>query len=879
MNLNDPYDSIKFEIKHVKIVGANGNIIFEDHVEFPKDFDDSAAAVVASRYLCNDAKNKETSIKQMFNTVSDTISNWGADQGYFIKKYDNGEDPDSEMEYFNYKLKCYQINKYFAFNSPVYFNVGLQEKPQSSACFILSVEDNMDSITELGKLEAQIFKKGSGAGSNLSSLRSSKESVKGGGKASGPVSFLKSHDVLAGVVKSGGTLRRSAKLSCLDISHPDIEEFIECKLFEEEKLAILRKSGIKTRPGYDLSDEVYFQNTNLSIRVTDEFMKAVIKDAPWSTKFIKSGEICKTYRAKDLLMKIAEVSHKIADPGLQFHDTFNKWNTLANDGEIVATNPCGEYASLNDTSCNLASINLLKFFSRDENNKIIFDYKTFEDVIRTVITAQDIIIDNSVYPNDKIATNSKKYRNLGLGYTNLGGLLMWLGIPYDSDKGRSLAASLTAAMTAIAYETSADLADKIGPFEGFEKNKTSLMKVLNQHYEALNNHFTITDLDAEIKNFAFNFWKNVIKRDKFRNAQVSLLAPTGTISFIMNSITTGIEPEYSLIRYKRLTGSEGATIKIVNPIVEESLKHLGYSEIEIPLLIKELLGEGDMKMPSHFKNGDRKIFLTAAPTPGTNLCIDYMGHVKMCAAVQPFLSGAISKTINLPKVTTVNEIYNLYIEAWKRGLKGITIYRDGSKNFQPLSVENNGQIRQEAPIKLVRKKMPDERPAITHKFKIGSSEGYITCGLYPDTNKLGEIFVNVSKEGSALSGFADALATVLSIALQYGVPAREFVRKLSHLKFEPNGFTTNPNIRIAHSIVDYIARYIGLKFLSKEEQIELGLIQAKDANGILLEKEEIKVPTHDQDIGPSCPNCGSIMKRLGSCYFCNNCSYNQGSCG
>lgn len=524
----------------------------------------------------------------------------------------------------------------------------------------------------------------------------------------------------------------------------------------------------------------------------------------------------------------------------------------------------------------------MKFFSRDKDNKVIFDYKTFEDVVKTVITAQDILIDNSSYPNDKITINSKKYRNLGLGYTNLGGLLMWLGIPYDSDEGRSLATSLTAAMTAIAYETSADLADKIGPFEGFEENKTSLIKVLNQHWEALNNYSVITNLDTEIKTFATNIWTKVIKRDKFRNAQVSLLAPSGTISFIMNSITTGIEPEFSLIRYKRLAGSEGATIKIVNPVVEESLKYLGYDEIEIRLLIKELTGECDLKTPSCFRNNDKNIFLTAAPIPGTKLCIDYMGHVKMCAAVQPFLSGAISKTINLPKDVTANEIYNLYIQAWKMGLKGITIYRDGSKNFQPLTTKETDTKKSSEPTraeKLIRKKLPDERPAITHKFRIGGSDGYITCGLYPDTGKLGEIFVNVSKEGSALSGFADALATVLSIAIQYGVPVKEYVRKLSHLKFEPNGFTSNPDIRIANSMVDYIARYIGLKFLPKEDQLELGLISSnKDKNGTLLEKQTLQ-SHHDQDIGPACPNCGSIMRRLGSCYFCNNCSYNTGSCG
>jgi len=1550
----------------------------------------------------------------------------------------------------------------------------------------------MDSITELGKLEAQIFKKGSGAGSNLSTLRSCKEPVTGGGTASGPISFLKAHDVLAGVVKSGGTLRRSAKLACLNINHPDIEDFIDCKLFEEEKLAVLRKAGIKNRPGYDLADEVYFQNTNLSVRITDEFMKRVIQNETWDTKFIKTKETCKTYKAKDLLRKIAETSWKIADPGVMFHDSFNRWNTLAVDGTIESTNPClpiwapiltpdgyrylkditnqivinnstklcsnliktgenkhvfeiklkngmslyatnkhkistkrgdvelsdlqltdevkmdytainfdlnrkeyeigfiagylfsegsifnthgnkcisfslgisefdyekhvldllnrhipslkpyifsphfqkpntcktlvinrkdevnyilinifkaitkdsfdllsldkslsyqkgfieaftsfdghvlnrqyakvvkisqsgdrgynilrqiqlslasfgvysslsinnhekevnkngidyvyqtaynlevndcwtfgkifklwssikqqrlnsiiaipkkhpsrifnlkdfqrikeiihfsqedvydinvpngnhfvtcgavvhncGEFASLPNTSCNLASINLMKFFSRDVEGDIVFDYITYKDVITTIITGQDIIIDKSSFPSLDIGLRSAAYRNLGLGYTNLGGLLIWLGVPYDSNEGRYIASQLTALMTGLAYETSADLADKVGSFIKFKDNEVSFRNVLKQHFDVFHKTFANVDPVKEylkyITKMCYDTWNKVIDRKQFRNAQVTLLAPTGclkedsyilssegiteiqdlnpnqnenqwkdisfrviqensiedatkfysngfkntikiisedgyfiegtpnhkirivndsgdyiwkrldeikfhdqlalrkggheellqnkdyidliyindcddenlnrnkitlpryldenlafilgnymgdgntskdglrfainyeddqlieilensfvnifslpsnysetakgdcisyyfnskilrkffeinnfvkdkgnhgegaasafipkqilksrtsvlcsfirglfdtdgtvchnndvpivefstvseklakqlqivllslniackvspvknksgfsenrrtifrvrvssltdvlqykekigfscarksillenfsisqrrgnvlrgkeiwkefrsrlgrkvltndeylllnvkihqggsgslywandiinkypqakvskigqlieknilinrvekieysqcetqdisvpknntyiangfishnTISFLMNSITTGIEPEYSLIRYKRLAGSEGATLKIVSPIVEESLKNLGYSEDEIPKLVKELtkdytnIKDEDLEK-TNFRNNDRDIFLTAAPTPGTNLCIPYMGHVKMCASVQPFLSGAISKTINLPKECTVDEIYNLYIEAWQMGLKGITIYRDGSKNFQPLTTVK--EEKKEIPYELIRKRLPDERPAITHKFKIGSSQGYVTCGLYPNTNKLGEIFVNVSKEGSVISGFADALATVLSIALQYGVPLKDFVRKLSHLKFEPNGFTTNPDIRVANSIVDYIARYIGLKFLSEKDKLELGLTSHKDDNGILLEDIPTNISTYDQDIGPSCPNCGSIMRRLGSCYFCNNCSYNQGSCG
>ncbi len=877
MNIKNPYDGIEFEIKSVKIVDQDGKVIFDNNIEFPKNFDDNCAAIVASRYLSNTAERKETSIKQMFDRVSDNISNWGEEQGYFLTKSDETQ--------FNYNLKYYQMHKYFAFNSPVYFNVGLENSPQTSACFILDIQDNMSSITELGKLEAKIFKKGSGSGINLSNLRSSKEKISNGGTASGPVSFLKAHDTLAGIIKSGGTFRRSAKLACLNINHPDIEEFITCKLFEEEKLAILRNAGIKNRPGYDLIDEVYFQNTNLSVRVSDDFMKKVTSDEDYSTIFVTSSEISKTYKAKDLLRKIAETSWKIGDPGLMFHDTVNKWNTLANDGNIIASNPCGEFVSLNNTSCNLASINLIKFFVKDENNNFTFCDELFRDVIKTIITAQDILINKSSYPNEEIRSNSIQYRNLGVGYTNLGGLLMWLGIPYDSNEGRFMAASLTALMTGIAYNTSADLANNVGEFAKFEDNKSSFFKILNQHKQMLTTLYVTNTLqyktyfDKIIKS-NISIWEDNINRKKFRNSQVSLLAPTGTISSLMNSITTGIEPEYSLIRYKRLSGSDGATLKFINPIVEESLRNLGYQDKEIPDLIKELIEPNTIEATAFKTQYHRSIFLTAAPTSGTNLCINYLGHVKMCAAVQPFLSGAISKTINMPKDCTVDEVYNLYIMAWKMGLKGITIYRDGSKNFQPLSSQIEPSCKEKPTPKLIKRKLPDERTAITHKFRIGTTEGYITCGIYPDSNDLGEIFVNISKEGSTISGFADAIATVISISLQYGVPLKNLVSKLSYLKFEPHGFSSNPDIRNAYSIIDYIFRYIGLKFLSYEDRKELGLFTSQELDQFNRNKiRENDLSIQDDISSPMCPNCGINMRRLGTCFFCNNCSYNSGSCG
>ena len=859
----NPYDNIQFEQKHIQIFNSSNEIIFDEFIEFPKDFDENAATIVASRYLTNNSNKKEQSIKDMIDRVSNTITLYGKNQNYFI---------DLDETEFSNRLKIYQIHRLFAFNSPVYFNVGINEPAQTSACFILNIEDNMDSITEFSKTEAKIFKNGSGSGTNLSTLRSSKESVSGGGFASGPVSFLKSQDVLGGIIKSGGTLRRSAKLACLNIDHPDIEEFINCKIFEEEKLNILRLNNVKARSGYDLSDEVFFQNTNLSVRVTDEFMKAVIEDSTWNTKFVKTGKIYKTYKARDLLKQIAKTSWRIAEPGIQFHDTINNWNTLKDSGEIVSSNPCSEFMSLNDTSCNLASINLLNFFSFKD---YIFDLhiKLFEDVIKTVVTAQDIIIDTSKYPNSDIERNTKKFRNIGLGFTNLGGLLMWLGIPYDSKMGRIVASVLTATMTGVAYTTSADLADNIGSFEEFENNKTSFKKVLLQHYDnvvILNNQLKTTEFDSKynfiklITDYCLDVWEKLIKRDKFRNAQISLLAPTGTISSIMNAVTTGIEPEYSLVRYKRLSGSEGATLKYTNSIITESLKNLGYENKYIPAIIDELIdstkSEKTLIKPEHLD-----VFLSASEIPGTNKCINYTGHLKMCAAVQPFISGSISKTINLPKDCTVDDIYNLYIDAWKMGLKCVIIYRDGSKNFQPLSTQKLEQA------KLIRKKLPMERKAFTHKFSVGESEGYLTCGLYEDTNELGEIFINVSKEGSTLSGFADALATVISISLQYGVPLEDIVRKLSYLKFEPNGFTSHKDIKIAYSIVDYIARYIGLKFLSPEAQQKLGLI----INNNIIERAQISKSTE----GAPCPNCGSLMRKLGSCYLCTNCGFNGGSCG
>lgn len=873
----DPYENINFTKKHIEIRNKEGEVIFNEDIEFPENFDDSHAAIVASRYLCNNAKRKETSLKDMIDRVSDQITEWAEKGDYFDSK--------EELADFNFNLKYYQINGYFAFNSPVYFNVGLTDKPQTSACFILNIEDNMESIFDLAKIESQIFKHGSGSGVNMSTLRSSKERVSRGGFASGPISFLKAHDTVAGVIKSGGTLRRSAKLVCLDDYHPDIEDFICCKDKEEDKLRAIANAGIRPDTGYDLSDEVFYQNTNISVRLSDKFMTAIEKDDYWELKYINSPGIYKQLKAKQLLWKIAEHAWKTGDPGVQFSDTFNKWNTVLNDGEIKSTNPCGEYAFINNSSCNLASINLLKFFP----NKDSFDYEAFINVVQTMIIAQDILIDNSGYPTELIKENSMNYRPLGAGYTNLGAVLMYLGLSYDSDEGRDLAALLTAFETGVAYLTSNELANRLGSFKHFERNESSFYNVLNKHASSVselldktqdkfNNRF------PSIKNFVKDVWNKIAAKiqnqELFRNGTVTLLAPTGTISSLMQAATTGIEPEFSLVRYKTLSNSGGSVLKFVNPIVESTLENLKYDKNQIINIIEHIKEFGCLDNCKYIKEKHLSIFDTSIAPKGSSRIIDYMGHVKMCAAVQPFLSMAISKTINMPNSATVEDVYNLYLTAWKMGLKGITIYRDGSKSFQPLTAETTKETEKkvETETKLKRKKLPDDRPAHRHKFRVGNVEGYLAPGFY-ENGELGEIFIDLTKEGSTLSGFADALATIVSISLQYGVPLKDFVKKMMFLRFEPAGFTSNPDIRSCTSIVDYIFRYLGLHYLPEQEKQELGLVTKKELsnNNIIEITKELAIKA--DDAAPTCPECDSFMRLLGSCWTCVNCAWNEGSCG
>lgn len=886
----DPYEGINFVERRALIKDKDGKIIFDEIVEFPDFYSEKAVNIVSSKYLCNEAKRKESSIRQMIDRVSETIANEGLKDGYF------GNDFDNNRGYYEFlfKLKYYQMNQFFTFNSPVYFNCGLVDKPQNSACFILEVDDDMESIYETIKLESSIFKHGSGSGMNMSKLRSNKEKVREGGYASGPTSFLKSADTSAGVIKSGGTLRRSAKLVCLNIDHPDILEFIHCKEREEKKLRILKKAGFKQNAGYEMSDEVFFQNTNISLTASDDFMEAVENNGTWWTKYVLTGERCEKFGARDLLRKISELAWRTGDPGFQFSDNMNRWNTCRNSGSIVSTNPCGEFAWHNNSSCNLAAINLMKFFVIDrEDGRAMFDFETYKDVVQTVITAQDIIVSHSNYPSRKITLNTHNFRPLGLGYSNLGSLLMWLGLPYDSEEGRNIAALLTALLTGEAYKTSNMIADKLGSFSKFEENRTPFYEVINDHKEhmhkllghSMNAYYKhdslINELASHLRGIARDFGTMVESNAKFRNSQVTLLAPTGTTSFMMDCPTKGVEPEYSLISFKTLSGNDGATIKMINPLVRESLYNLGYDKDELEDLCNELHSLGHFENSEILKPEHLPIFDTANAPQGGSRHIDYLGHVKMVAAVQPFLSGAISKTINMPNNVTVDDIYNLFIESWKMGLKGVTIYRDGSKEEQPLNTSETKKEYEECVVgSPCKKKLPATRPGEIHKFSIGTTEGYLMTGEFDD-HELGETFLTVAKQGSTLSGLLDMLAIMISISLQHGVPLKIIVSKLMFSRFDPSGITSNPDIRFATSICDYLGRYLGNKYLSDEDKLELGLKLHEDKTGEFGEFEEISLISNVVDSGdaPVCDCCGGMMQRVGSCFNCNNCGANSGACG
>ena len=908
-----PYDNIEWKKQIASLTNEKGETIFEQKdVEFPSFWTQTAINVVSTKYFYGKlgAKDRENSLKTLIDRVSNTITDWGIKDKYFADK--------ESAEAFRNELKFILVNQHAAFNSPVWFNCGIEEKPQCSACFINSLKDDMQSILDLVKTEGMLFKWGSGTGTNFSTLRSSKEPLSGGGYASGPVSFMKGFDSFAGVIKSGGKTRRAAKMVILDIDHPDIVEFINAKGNEEKKAWALIEEGYSaefnvTGGAYD---SIQFQNANNSVRVTDEFMETAAEDKDWYTKKVTNKEIMDKYKAKDILKSIAENAHICGDPGIQFDSTINRWHTCKNSGRISASNPCSEYMFLDDSACNLASINVLKYL--DENDS--FDITGFKHTVSIMTTAQEIIVDNASYPTNAITKNSKKFRPLGLGYANLGALLMSLGIAYDSNQGRAYAAAITALMTGQSYYQSSIIASKKGPFEAYAKNSNSMLEVIEMHKneaEALDRKLMSSKMYEEI----CDVWSKALEYGNkygFRNAQATVLAPTGTIGFMMDCDTTGVEPDLALIKYKKLVG-EGY-LKIVNNSVERALRTLKYEDDEIENIKKYIEQNDTIEGAPDLKEEHLAVFDCALKPANGKRLISYLGHVLMMASVQKFISGAISKTVNLPEDITADEIMSIYTIAWQEGLKAVAVYRDGSKRTQPLNIKKKEkeEIVQSKP---ARKKLPDERTSITHKFVIGGNKGYITVGMYED-GQPGEIFLTMAKEGSTVSGLMDAFATAVSMSLQYGVPLKDLINKFAHSRFEPAGFTNHPHIKMAKSILDYIFRWLAYKFLPKEEWKEVGLradVSEIDFNGNLVkikkdtntkkkiqtsdktdktddDDEEMRnkhnkksndvelngntiisdTPSLNED-GIPCPNCnGSFMIRAGSCYVCPQCGETSG---
>lgn len=859
----DPYSAIKWEDRTAKITNSKGKVIFEQNeVEVPDFWSQTATDIVASKFFRGRLgfPERERSAKQMIDRVVNVISSWGLKDGYFNAQKD--------CENFRQDLKFLLINQFAAFNSPVWFNVGVREHPQCSACFILSVEDNMKSILEWYRNEGWIFKFGSGSGINLSKLRSSKETLSFGGKSSGPVSFMKGADGVANSIRSGGTTRRAAKIVILNVDHPDIKDFIYCKKIIEDMIKILEASGVTSSIDGDLFNSytlLPYQNANNTVRVTDEFMKKLENDGNWDLKAVTTGEVLETLKASQIMDWIAEAVWYSGDPGMQFDTTINTWHTCPNAGRIDASNPCSEFMFLNDSACNLASFNLLKFLFSNGT----LDVETLKNAVATMIVAQEIIVGNSSYPTDKITKNSLDYRALGLGYANLGSLLMNLGLPYDSDEGRAVAAEITSIISSEAYKTSAKLAAIMGAFAGYEANKEPMIKVIEKHCLAAENTKTA------------NMWKETLdlgKKFGFRNAQVTLLAPTGTISFLMDCDTTGIEPELALVKYKKLVG--GGTLKLTNGQVPSALRRLGYSEQQVSAILLYLMEKETVEGAPDLKLEHLSVFDCSFEAPGGARSISYMGHLKMMAAVQSLISGAESKTVNLPSTATTDDIKNTFIQAWKMGLKSVAIYRYGCKSIQPVNVSITSGPKSDLIEKIdnhVRVKLPDDRESKTHKFSIAGHEGYLITGLYPDTKKPGETFIVIAKEGSTVSGLFDVIATLISICLQSGVPLKTLVKKFKDVRFEPSGFTKNPGIRIAKSIIDYIFRYLGITFLSEEDKKE---IFGSPHVGLIPENNKIEDNTISENINTDAPvcGCGTMMFRAGSCYTCPNCFATTGVC-
>ena len=811
----DPFDEVEWELRAAVIGNEKGETVFEQRdVEIPKAWSQQATNIVVSKYFRGQlgTPERERSVKQLIGRVVDTITNWARAQEYFTS--------EDDLRAFSDDLKHLLVHQRAAFNSPVWFNCGFEAAPQCSACFINSVDDTMESILTLAKTEGMLFKFGSGTGTNLSSIRSSREALAGGGTASGPVSFMKGYDAFAGVIKSGGKTRRAAKMVVLNADHPDVVDFINCKVEEERKAWALIDGGYDgsfTGPAYA---SVFFQNSNNSVRVSDDFMRGVLDGGEWQTHAVTDGRVMDTYRARDLMHMIAEGTHVCGDPGMQFDATINEWHTCPNTARINASNPCSEYMFLDDSACNLASLNLMQFLTADERAE--FDVAAFRAAVRTLITAQEVIVSNASYPTKAIGQNSNDYRPLGLGYANLGALLMSRGVPYDGEEGRAYAAAITALMTGEAYAQSARIArDQGGPFAGYAKNREPFLRVIRKHRAALKD-VNADYVPDDLYQAAAEVWNDAVElgeADGYRNAQATVLAPTGTIGFMMDCDTTGVEPDIALVKYKKLVG--GGLMRIVNQTVSMALDRLGYSDEHVKEIV-EYVDEHEMiEGAPHLAPDHLAVFDCAFKPANGQRSIQYMGHVKMIGATQPFISGAISKTINVPKEATIEQIEQAYVDAWRLGTKAVSIYRDASKRTQPLNTSSGSSVETSPAVKEmsqpVRHKLPDERDAITHKFDIAGHEGYITVGLFEDGSP-GEIFLVMAKEGSTISGFADAFAQAVSYALQYGVPLQVLVDKFSHVRFEPSGLTKNPDVRLAKSIVDYIFRWLATKFLSPEAQ-------------------------------------------------------------
>src|SRR5467141_109972 len=886
------YDLIEWERRTAAITGEKGQVIFEQKdVEVPRSWSQLAINVVAQKYFRGSpgSPERETSVRQIIDRVVDTLARWGREGGYFATE----EDAENWAEELRYLL----VTQHAPFNSPVWFNIGIPGRSQqASACFINSVQDSMESILDLAKTEGMLFKFGSGTGTNLSVLRSSKEQLSGGGTASGPVSFMKGYDSFAGSIKSGGTTRRAAKMVILNADHPDVIDFIHSKAEEEKKAWALIEAGYNV--GFNVPggayDSVQFQNANHSVRVTDEFMQAVVDDKQWTTKAVVDGRVIDTYKARDVWKDIAEAAWVCGDPGLQFDSTIQDWNVVPNTGRINATNPCSEFVFLDDTACNLLSLNLMKF--QTEEGKV--DVDRLRRAIDVCFTGQEIIVTNASYPTPAIAKNSKALRPLGLGYANLGALLMSRGLAYDSDEGRRFAGAITAIMTGRGFAQSARMAQVKGPFAEYSKNREPMLRVMEKHRQAATQLSTSPE-SAEVVDAARETWDDAVKLGRlhgYRNAQATVLAPTGTIGLMMDCDTTGIEPDLALVKYKKLVG--GGLLKIVNGTVPAALRKLGYDSNEVKEIV-EYIDENDTIEGAPFVKPEHIPVFDCAfkPVKGSR-SIAPMGHVRMMAAVQPFISGSMSKTVNLPTDATVEDIQQTYLESWKLGLKCIAIYRDGCKRSQPLSTSLDKEKKAvvaaaDVEYRAVRRKLPDERKAVTHKFDIGGHEGYLTVGLYED-GMPGELFVTMAKEGSTISGLMDAFATQTSYALQFGVPLKFMVDKFSHMRFEPSGFTKNKEIPIAKSIVDYIFRWMASHFLPVEEQDEAGVVRretpvattpAPATPGVTPSSELKVIATPANGIqkiafintdAPACPDCGAITVRSGSCYKCLNCGATTG---